>query len=201
MIESLEDAWKWYHAVRSLAFDMRRLATKWDDPVLGEVLGRDNRFRELTAADLHDRAKTILEDINPLAVLVLFSVFEVTVRDRARADVDRETLALRHPALMRAVQDLRESIENGSFGRVLESYKVIDVDLTTQVNQVRKYRNWVAHGRRGKQPENLVEPDSAMDRLRRYLEEIERSTSIVLPQEALREQSPDRDPHQAAPGG
>ncbi len=60
------------------------------------------------------------------------------------------------------------AIENGSFGRVTESYKAMDVDLTEQVNQVRKYRNWVAHGRRG-MPENQVAPDSAIERLGHYL--------------------------------
>ena len=41
----------------------------------------------------------------------------------------------------------------------------MDVNLTEQVNQVRKSRNWVAHGRRG-EPENSVVPDIAIERLR-----------------------------------
>jgi hypothetical protein len=187
MIESLEGAWKWYQAVRTLALDMRRLAAKWNEPALWDTLGRDNRFQDLSAADLKDRAETVLEDLNPLAVLVLFSVFEVTVRDRVKADVDRETETIQHPALARAVRNLKEDIENGSFGRVIESYKSMDVDLTAQVNQVRKFRNWVAHGRRGKRPENSVQPESAMERLRGYLaklEEIEQSRAIVLPPDA-----------------
>jgi hypothetical protein len=183
MIGSLDDAWRWYSAVKMLAFDMRRLAGKWDDPMLWDVLSQDNRFRELSAADLKDRAETILADLDDLAVLVLFSVFEVTVRDRARADVDRETALIQHPAVLRALKDLKEAIENGSFGRVTESYKSIDVDLTEQVNQVRKFRNWVAHGRRGRR-ENSVEPDAAMDRLRSYLarlEEVERAATRGSP--------------------
>jgi hypothetical protein len=131
-------------------------------------------------------ADAILEDLDDLAVLVLFSVFEVTVRDLAKADVDRETAALQHPAVMRAVRDLKEAIENGSFGRVTESYKSMDVGLTAQVNQVRKFRNWVAHGRRGR-PENSVEPEAAMDRLRRYLarlEEVEKAATVGLLPEA-----------------
>lgn len=119
-----------------------------------------------------DRADAVLDNLNDLAVLVLFSVFEATVRDRAKADVDRETAAIQHPAVMRAVKDLEEAIENGSFGKITESYKSMDVDLTEQVNQVRKFRNRVAHGRRN-EPENSVEPEGAIDRLRRYLSRLE----------------------------
>jgi hypothetical protein len=42
MIRSVDDAWKWYDAVRKLAHDMKRLAEKWDDPALQTVLGQDN---------------------------------------------------------------------------------------------------------------------------------------------------------------
>jgi hypothetical protein len=199
MIRSLDDAWKWYSAVRTLAYDMRRLAGKWDDPELQRIVGRDNRLGDRTAADLADGTNAILEDLDDLSVLLLFSVFEATVRDRARADVDRETASIQHPAVLRAVKDLKEAIENGSFGRVTESYKTIEVDLTEQVNQVRKYRNWVAHGRRGR-PENSVEPRSAIDRLRRYLarlEEFEKAattgpSSVVSELEASPE--PERPP-------
>jgi hypothetical protein len=169
--------------VRTLAYDLRKLARIWDNQELHDVLSRDDRLRERTAADLMNRANAILDDLDDLAVLVLFSVFEVTVRDRAKADVDRETASIRHPAVSRAVKDLKEAIENGSFGRVTESYKTMDVDLTEQVNQVRKFRNWVAHGRRG-ESENLVEPRGAVDRLRRYLarlEEVEKAATTELP--------------------
>ena len=42
-------------------------------------------------------------------------------------------------------------------------------DLVEEVNQVRKYRNWVSHGKRGERPDN-VEPPMAFDRLRRFLQ-------------------------------
>jgi hypothetical protein len=168
MIRSLDDAWEWYLAVRTLAYDMRKLAGKWDDPALDAVLSRDNRLRDRTSADLVDKANLILADLDDLSVLLVFSVFEATVRARANADVDRETVEMRHPAVLSAIRALKDAIENGSFGKVTEAYKGMDIDLTAQVNQVRSYRNWVAHGRRG-QAVNHVEPDSAVDRLRRYL--------------------------------
>lgn len=168
MIRSVEDAERWYQAVRTLARDTERLALKWEELGLEEVFRADNRLAERTPEGLSRNAKTVLDDLDDLAVLVVFSVFEAVVRDLARADVDRETASMRHPAVLQAVKDLKEAIEHGSFGRVTQAYKRMDVDLTEQVNQVRKFRNWVAHGRRDA-PENSVDPDTAVDRLRRYL--------------------------------
>ena len=130
-----------------------------------------------------DRANATLEDLNDLVVLLIFSVFEATVRDHAKADVDRETASIQHPAVLRAVKDLKDTIENGSFGRVTESYKTMDVNLTEQVNQVRKSRKWVAHGRRG-EPENSVVADIAIERLRHYLArlaEVEGAAAVRSP--------------------
>ena len=193
MIRSLDDAWKWYGAVRTLAYDMRKLAGIWDNQELHEVLSRDDRLRGRAAADLMKGANAILDDLDDLAVLVLFSVFEVTVRDRAKADVDRETVSIQHPAVLRAVKDLKEAIENGSFGRVTESYKAMDVDLTEQVNQVRKFRNWVAHGRRGEH-ENRVEPRGAIDRFRRYLERLEEVEKAAMTGPSPNAPGPDAAP-------
>ena len=169
MIRSLEDAWEWYLAVRTLAYDMRHLAGKCDKPEWQAVLDRDNRLRHRSAAELRDMSQTILDDLNDLAVLVLFSVFEATVRARAGADVDREMALITHVAVKQAVKELKEAIASGSFAKVTAAFQKIDNDLTAQVNQVRKFRNWVAHGRRDA-PENNVTPEDAFDRLARYLD-------------------------------
>ncbi|MDB5313023.1 MAG: hypothetical protein JWO38_7225 [Gemmataceae bacterium] len=40
-------------------------------------------------------------------------------------------------------------LNEGYFNRILESYTVqVSKDLIEKVNQARKYREWVAHGRR-----------------------------------------------------
>ena len=153
-----------------------------EQQVIQEVLSRDNRLRERTAADLMNRANAILDDLDDLAVLVLFSVFEVTVRDRAKADVDRETASIQHPAVLRAVKDLKEAIENGSFGRVTESYKSMDVDSDragqpgAEVPQLgRPWPPWRTREFGGAQ--------AAIDRLRRYLarlEEVEKAATMGL---------------------
>jgi hypothetical protein len=168
MIRSLEDAEKWYRSVKALAVYMKRMAGLWDREEIAEVLGHDNRLRDVTSADLSNMAATILEDLDNLAVLVLFSVFEATVRARTEADVDREIAELQHPAVLSAVNDLKDAIKNGSFGKVMSAYKRMGTDLTEEVNQVRTFRNWVAHGRQGDPPNNVV-PDQATDRLHRYL--------------------------------
>jgi hypothetical protein len=169
VIRSLEDAWNWYLAVRTLAYDMRHLAGRCDRPEWEVVLNRDNRLRQRSAAELQDMSQTILDDLDDLAVLVLFSVFEATVRARAGADVDREMALITHVAVKQAVKELKEAIASGSFAKVTAAFQKMDNDLTEQVNQVRKFRNWVAHGRRDA-PENNVTPEGAFERLGRYLD-------------------------------
>jgi len=195
MIRSLEDAKKWYKAVRTLALDMKHLAGCCDKPEWDAVLRRDNRLRDRTPAQLSDMAKTVLDDLDDLAVLVSFSVFEATVRARAGADVDREVVRISHVAVLEAVRDLKEAIANGSFARVTKAFKGMDTDLTERVNQVRKFRNWVAHARRDA-PENNVLPDEAIDRLERYLGLLA-GTSMPCgapPQSPMPEQPPSAQP-------
>jgi hypothetical protein len=83
---------------------------------------------------------------------------------------DQHAVAVTHPVVQAALGDGRDQIEQGSFFRVLQAYKPsIDNDLVEQVNQVRKYRNWVAHGRRGSETPASVTPLAAYDRLRALL--------------------------------
>jgi hypothetical protein len=184
MIRSLEDAERWYRAVKSLAVYVKRIAGLWDEEAIAEVLGRDNRLREVTSAELTDKATTVLQDLNDLGVLVLFSVFEATVRARTEADIEREMAELRHPAVVAAVKDLKDAIQNGSFAKITTAYKQMDPDLTEKVNQVRTFRNWVAHGRRG-ELKNNVDPDEAVARLRGYLGQLQQFefavTSPIVP--------------------
>lgn len=171
MIASLDDAWGWYQGVKRLAKDMERLGRRlWDREPLAAELAGDARFRHVGSAEIEARAQLVRDDLDDLGVLVLFSVFEALVRDRAQKDVRRslsgETL---HPAVERAVDDVLAEIESGSFGRVTRAFQGMDPDLIEEVNQVRRYRNWVAHGRRGVQPA-YVDPSRAYERLRRFLD-------------------------------
>jgi hypothetical protein len=75
-------------------------------------------LRHVQAPEVLDWVKVILSDLDDLCVLLLFSVFEATVRERALADVAAELPTLRQPALQHAVRALNEALEHGSFGQV-----------------------------------------------------------------------------------
>jgi DnaJ-domain-containing protein 1 len=149
---------------------MRRLGENhWNNLPWDGDLGRDNQLKELASAEILNDSQTVLDDLDDLCVLLLFSVFEATIRERVLAEVEAELPQLRHVTIRRALDKMKEGIEQGSFFKVLEPYKVLDADLIEQVNQVRRYRNWVAHGRRMEQPA-VVNPMTAYDRLKRFLD-------------------------------
>jgi hypothetical protein len=175
MISSLDDAWRWYEGARVLAQTMGRMGRKhWNDLPWGDdsPLGRDERLRDMTATTLVEQSRVVSDDLDDLCVLLLFSVFEATVRDRVLADVEAELPTVHHKALESAVSQMKEGIRNSSFyNNVLVHYKGLDAALVEEVNQVRRYRNWVAHGRRGAQPDT-VHPLMARDRLQRFLDRV-----------------------------
>jgi hypothetical protein len=173
VIASLDDAWRWYESARRMARTMGRLGEKhWNNLPWDGDLGRDIHLNELTSAEVLGDSQTVLEDLDDLCVLLLFSVFESIIRDRVLAEVEAELPPLRHVAIKRALDEMKEGIEHGSFFKVLEPYKDIDANLIEQVNQVRRYRNWVAHGRRTEQPA-AVNPATAYDRLKRFLDHLD----------------------------
>lgn len=175
MMTTLDDAWNWYESVKSLTQTMDRLGKKfWETLPWDDDLGRDERLKELEASDIVDMSATVLRDLDDLCVLLLFSVFEAIVRDLVIRDVDAELPAFKHVALKRAIVEMKEDIEQGSFFKVLDPYKEVDANLVEEVNQVRRYRNWVAHGRRSAQPP-VVDPRSAYDRLQRFLDNLNSS--------------------------
>jgi hypothetical protein len=151
---------------------MGRLGERhWNNLPWDGDLGRDNQLKDLISAEILNDSQTVLDDLDDLCVLLLFSVFEATIRERVRAEVEAELPPPRHVAIKRALDEMKEGIEHGSFFKVLEPYKHIDANLIEQVNQVRRYRNWVAHGRRTEQPA-VVNPTTAYDRLKRFLDSL-----------------------------
>jgi hypothetical protein len=172
VIASLADAWHWYESARRLARTMGRLGEEhWNNLPWDGDLGRDNHLKDLTSAEILNDSETVLDDLDDLCVLLLFSVFEATIRERVLAEVEAELPPIRHVAIKRALDEMKEGIEQGSFFKVLEPYKDLDANLVEQVNQVRRYRNWVAHGRRTEQPA-AVNPTTAFERLKRFLEHL-----------------------------
>lgn len=170
-MKTLEDAWDWYASAREGAKLLRSLASYWNQFPWDQMPPRPDRLRHTEEVDLLEVGDKIESPLDDLAVLVLFSVFEAIVRDEVEAQLRPELDLLRHPALVKAGDETRKAIANGSFAQVLEPYKLGgNADLIEQVNQVRRYRNWVAHGRRpDMRPNAEVDPKSAYDRLSAFL--------------------------------
>ena len=133
---------------------MRRLGRRhWNDPSLKDAsIWQDDLFRMLDSAVIATETAASLQPIDDLAVVVLFSVFESQVRDYLVARIKPEAANLTDPILREAADDAIQGVEEGSFyRRVLHPLKEqgrVSADLVTHIDQVRDYRNWVAHGRR-----------------------------------------------------
>jgi hypothetical protein len=174
-MNTLADAWDWYVSTRRTLERMQRLGARYWNDFQWETaaIGRDDEFRMLEAAEIATQTTTSLAPIDDLAVVVLFSVFESLVRSHVVALIKPEATALSDPILKQAAEDAIRGIEEGSFyRRVLEPLKEqgrVSADLITQVDQVRDYRNWVAHGRRDI-PTNNIAPKSAYERLKEFLD-------------------------------
>jgi hypothetical protein len=153
---------------------MRRLGEKhWDHPSLENAsIWQDDRFKMLEATEIVAETTDSLKPIADLAVVVLFSVFESRVRDYLIEQIEPQAGRITDPILQEAAEDAIQGVKEGSFyRRVLEPLKNqhrVSANLITQVDQVRDYRNWVAHGRR-QAPTNNVTPEVAYDRLSEFL--------------------------------
>jgi hypothetical protein len=188
---TLDEAWTWYQAIANGMKRLAHLSKYWGlRPERGEnpwidQLALDNVLRDVEADQMASEAKLVEDELADLAVLVLFSVFEATVRDIVEDQVRPEVDGLRHATLVEAGSKVLLAIEEGSFFRILEPFKLSATpDLVEQVNQIRRYRNWVAHGRRpDKKPPALVKPRQAYERLKQFLTAIDSSAASLEPQE------------------
>jgi hypothetical protein len=167
---TLDDAWDWFlRAKRQLGLLNRIGRRHWSSIPWDASIGRDEKLKSIEAQDIVDDTNFCLDHLNDFAVLILFSSFESILRDRARLDIRNERKRLDHPLEARILDQAVEDIEQGSIFRVLGVFKAQDANLVEEVNQVRRYRNWVAHGRRG-EPPSFVDPETAYGRLNRFLD-------------------------------
>jgi hypothetical protein len=173
-MRTLAYAWRWYLVTKQNLARMQRLGEKhWNDNSLVDAsIWHDNFFRTLEAEVIVAETTVSLKPIDDLAVVVLFSVFESHVRDHLIESIEPQLNRINDPILKEAADDAVQGIKEGSFyRRVLDPLKRqerVSADLITQVDQVRDYRNWVAHGRRDT-PANNVTPKMAYDRLSEFL--------------------------------
>ncbi len=167
---NLDDAWNWYVSTRSQLQLFGRLGRKhWNSLPWDGSLGKDDKLKELESGAIVTGSEFCLEHLDDFAVLVLFSVFESIVRDQVLSDVEGEKGRLSHALIVQIVEDAVGQIEHGSFYRLLEFFKPHGAVLVEEVNKVRRYRNWVAHGRRTEKP-NTVDPETAFRRLKQFLD-------------------------------
>jgi hypothetical protein len=175
---TLEDAWTWYRSASEGTKWLTHLAKFWGtfpweqaDEWVDEI-AKDNVLRHIEVSKMTDTAKVVRTELDDLAVLVLFSVFEANVRDHLTSQLQPEVDTLRHPSLKKAGDEVMDAIAHGSIGRLLQSFKLGDSskELVMQVDQVRDHRNWVAHGRRADMlPKAFIRPEDAYERLTQFL--------------------------------
>jgi hypothetical protein len=167
---TLDEAWEWYGKTKEQLTVFGRIGRKhWEHlPWKGE-LGKDDKLKTLVAGDIIADTNFCLDHLNDFAVLILFSAFESVIRERVRSDVRNARELLDHPLVTRILDESIQDIEQGSIFRVLDVFKGQDANLVEEVNQVRRYRNWVAHGRRG-EPASAVDPEAAYQRLKHFLD-------------------------------
>ncbi len=174
-MKTLQDAWEWYEATKEACAFLNALARRWDSLPWGEMSALPNRIGTMEKSRLIALSGSVQSPLDDLAVLVLFSVFEAILRAEVEDQLRPELEVLKHPALKKAGAELVKAVAEGSFYHgVLEPLKSPTTnDLVEQVNQVRRYRNWVAHGRREEtRPEANVEPRTAYSRLQQFLDAI-----------------------------
>lgn len=189
-MKTLADAWNWYQAVAEATKRLDRLARVWgdfpwsQDDAWVKRVEQDGVLGRVESQDLAENARIVSTELDDLAIFVLFSVFEATVRDRLKDQIADEVRGLKHPSLVKAAREVEDAIEQGSFGKVLDHFKLDgnSKDLVEEVNQVRRWRNWVAHGRRPEiRPPDTVIPMAAFGRLTEFLKLIESVDDLIAP--------------------
>lgn len=196
-MKTLADAWNWYEATKRNLARMRRLARRhWNDASLKDAsIWQDDQFRMLDPTVIATETAASLKPLDDLAIVVLFSVFESQVRDYLVARIKPEAAGLTDPILKAAADDAIQGVEEGSFYRrvlfPLKEQGRVAADLITQVDQIRDYRNWVAHGRRKRVFDiSNVTPRMAYERLTEFLAVL----GIAAEAEQIEAELPDESP-------
>jgi hypothetical protein len=83
--------------------------------------------------------------------------------------IDEERNQQDRPFVVPLIDEARQESKRGRILRLLGYFRNQDARLVEKVNQVRRYRNWVAHGRRTIRPA-AVHPAEAHERLKQFLD-------------------------------
>lgn len=109
-------------------------------------------------------------EIDDLTVLSLVSILEQTVIGRLQAVVDHTMKQITDSFAQRVLSYRLYPPERWRFTDILDLFKAeIDPHLVGEVKEIYRYRNWVAHGRKGVKPV-AVDPSTAYQRLSGFLQ-------------------------------
>ena len=167
---TLDDAWRWYETTKRQLKLFGRIGEKyWNDLDWDGALGRDDQLKSLESGVIAKEFRFCVEHLDDFAILVLFSAFESSVREQILSLIDNERNQETRPLVAQLLDEARQESRRGRILRLLGFFKNQDAGLVEEVNQVRRFRNWVAHGRRTLRPP-AVSPATAYDRLKRFLD-------------------------------
>lgn len=179
---TLEVAYQWYVAARNTLKRARRLAERHWAKLPHELpLFKDKHFVELDAAVFQREAELGLSALEDLAVMVMFSAFEAEFREHVSLQLLHDAELLTHPLSLKVMNDALREIEKESIERTLSSFAVTNLNedkMILRVQDIRDFRNWVAHGKKGPSPK-VIEPNQAFQSLKRLLD-YARSETVAL---------------------
>ncbi len=90
-MKTLDDGWQWYQQAKFQVRLLRRLASKyWNDLPWDAKLEKDDRFKDIDQRELEEQTQFTLEQMDDLAVIVLFSLFESQVRTQMASEIRSE---------------------------------------------------------------------------------------------------------------
>jgi hypothetical protein len=144
-------------------------------------LFKDKHFVELDAAVFQREADLGLSAIDDLAVMVMFSALEAEFREHVSLQLLHDAETLTHPFSLKVMNDALREIEKESIERTLSGFaltKMNDGKMILRVQDIRDFRNWVAHGKKGPSPK-VIEPNQAYQSLKRLLDFV-RSETVAL---------------------
>jgi len=172
---TLVEAYHWYQSTRKTFQRVQRLARRyWDQLPVDLPVCRDPQFVDLQGITMEEDAKYGADQLEDWGIFLLFACFEREFREHVALQVIQDTDSIKHPVNLKAVNESLRQVEKESLDRVLTSYAVSsinDSNLVLRVQQIREFRNWVAHGRKGSSP-CFVEPITAFEVLKELLDVI-----------------------------
>lgn len=129
----------------------------------------DSVLISFTNTELHQEMNKSNQDLDEMAVVLFWAVFEQNVLDHIGgllSDI-KETPT----DFERIIIDFaKNQAERGRFREILDLFKpnIVSAEVVGDVKQIYNFRNWVAHGKRKARPTS-VDPITAYQRLTDFL--------------------------------